>query len=119
MVARLTTTIFVAALIRRVQAGGGFAYVARHGNDEAGTLFVAFHRAEDGRYDLFQPAPPDLSGARDTVAQAHMFVPGPSVSDALALRDFAEREARFDPDFWLVEIENWTEPVDALIALAS
>ena len=38
----LSTDIWVAALIRRVELGGGFAVVARKGDARAGSVLVIF-----------------------------------------------------------------------------
>lgn len=114
MPVRVTSALFVAALVRRVQAGGGFAYVIRRGHVAAGAVFVAFHRAETGGYDLFAPGPPDDAASP---SGGRAFMAGRPLADAAQLHDFVGGEARFDPDFWLVEIENWHAPPGDLITI--
>ena len=108
---RVTSDLFVAQLVRRVFASGGFAAVVRRGAEMAGAIFV-IHRSRDGSFALYGPAPQTLAdedGTRRFVAEA--------AADATALDARLEREARFDPDFWVVEIE--TEELGDLIELAS
>lgn len=102
---RLKAGIFVAALTRRVFSDGGMAVVERHGADDAGAIFVRI-RHRDGTESLAAPAPqtafdddhPD--GRLFEMRKSH--VPEAEISEALA------REARFDSDIWVVEIETET-----------
>lgn len=107
---RITSELFVAQLTRRVFASGGFAAVVRRGAEMAGAIFVVA-RARDGSLALYGPAPQifaDEGGERRFVREA--------ARDEPSLDTRFEREARFDPDFWVIEIE--TDAVDDLIAIA-
>jgi len=117
MPSRLTSSVFVAALLRRVQAEGGFAYVARRGNGSAGAVFLAVYRHATGDYELLAPAPsgPDDD---DPASGGRSFVADRFLEDSDALRRFIESESRFDPDFWLVEIENLKSDIAALVTIA-
>lgn len=53
---RLTSDFWTAALMRRVRAEGGFAYLTRRGSNEAGTIFI-LDRRSNGHVDLYGPAP--------------------------------------------------------------
>lgn len=97
---RLTSEVFVAALTRRLFADGSFAAVARRGASAAGAVFVSV-RGRDGAVRLFGPAPQSLS---ETGAERRFTEE--TVADDAALARRLEREARFDPDFWLVDIET-------------
>ncbi len=97
---RLTSEIFAAALVRRVFGDGGFAAIERRGAEAAGAVFVVA-RGRGGELALFGPAPQSLAddgGERLFLREA--------AADEEALRRRFEREARFDPDFWVVEIET-------------
>ncbi|ALN73983.1 DUF1491 family protein [Aureimonas sp. AU20] len=99
---RLTSEIFVAALVRRVFGDGGFATVGRRGAEAAGAIFVVA-RSRSGEFQLFGPAPQTLAaegGERRFVREA--------ARDEDGLSQRLAREARFDPDFWVVEIETET-----------
>ena len=115
MTPRVTSDVFVGALVRRARAAGGFAYVARRGDSQAGAILVAFHDVQSGGYELYQGAPPspDRVEGRDT----RRFTHARTLVGEQTLRAMVESEARFDPDFWLVEIENWNAPVSDLLPI--
>jgi hypothetical protein len=97
---RLTSEMFAAYVVRRVFSDGGFAAVVRRGADAAGAVFVVL-RDREGAIRLLGPAPQsmvDEKGDRRFVAE--------SVADEAALETRFAREARFDPDFWVVELET-------------
>ncbi|KXF78290.1 hypothetical protein ATN84_00340 [Paramesorhizobium deserti] len=101
---RLTSDFWVAALMRRVNGGGGgFAYLARRGSPEAGAIFIKL-RKPDGVYDLYGPAP---QIAYDTgKPDERVFT---RIGEGLPEFEADEKlraETRFDPDLWLVEIEG-------------
>ena len=81
---------------------GLYGAVLRKGAEEAGAVYVIVdHR--DGTCHLFGPAPGashDEAGERRWVAAAS---PPRGPPDAAAL---LERRTRFDPDIWIVEIED-------------
>lgn len=104
---RVTSDFFAAALVRRVFADGGFAAVERRGAEAAGAIFVVV-RHRDGTLDLYGPAAQTHSaedGGRRFMREA--------LADDAALSARFQREARFDPDFWVIEIETGT-PEDYL-----
>lgn len=101
---RITSELFVAQLVRRLFAAGGFAVVARKGADAAGAIFVVA-RNRAGAIQLFGPAVQSLSDD----SGLRQFMPEP-VDDEAALEARFAREARFDPDFWVVEIETDDTP---------
>jgi hypothetical protein len=101
---RLRSDIWVAAYLRRVQVEGAFAVLRRRGAAEAGAIYVKIDRL-DGRVALFEPAPQSEFGDRGVErlwARAH--------KEEWVGADFAEarmaREIAFDPDLWLVEVED-------------
>jgi hypothetical protein len=83
----------VSALTRQVQAAGGFATVLRRGTQWGGALLLV-HRRQGfvGAYEKV----PSLSGAPDwrLAAEGESEVAG-----------FVERQARFDPDLWVLELD--------------
>jgi hypothetical protein len=103
MVPRLRTDFWVAALRRRAEAAGAFISIARRGADGAGTIFVLVDR-RDGRFDLYGPAPQsffDDDGQSDRLFSL-------IVRDATEATTQArmQQEMKFDPDLWLVDIED-------------
>ena len=62
---RLKAEIWIKAYIRRCAAAGAAAVVVRHGDDDAGAIFIRVSRL-DGTSLLFGPAPAGFSeAARD------------------------------------------------------
>ena len=99
---RVTSDFFISALIRRVFSSGGFAAVERKGASEAGAIFIR-QRFRDGLETLFGPAPQTVfdegrpDDRRFEVRLEH--------AEPDAARDILTREAKFDPDLWVVELE--------------
>ena len=99
----LKAGIFVSALTRRLFAEGGMAAIERRGAEEAGAIFIRI-RHRDGSESMAAPAP--QTAFDDDHPEGRLFelrksrVPESEVSELIA------REARFDPDIWVVEIET-------------
>ena len=100
---RLTSDIWVKALIRRLFGAGGFAAVERVGAAEAGAIFVRVRR-RDGAQTLLAPAPQSLFEAE--LPEERLFEMRVPVATGSEIDALLEREASFDPDFWVVEIET-------------
>ena len=101
---RLKTSLWVAAYLRRCQTAGVFGAVRRRGADEGGAVFVKV-ALMNGMAQLYAPAPQSLYEdsrpiERFFVATTPQPVPEPSVEERL------QKEIRFDPDAWIVEIED-------------
>lgn len=101
---RLKSAIWVAAYLRRCQTEGIFGAVRRRGAEEAGAVFVKLALL-DGNAILYTPAPQtayDESRPVERVFTPSTKEPVPEqvVEDRLA------KEVRFDPDVWIVEIED-------------
>ncbi len=102
---RLKTALWVAAYLRRLQVEGLCAVVRRRGAEEAGAVFVRISRL-DGTSDLFGPAPQSAFDAAQKVARAFApsFVAQPA-PDA-EVEAYLAREIKFDPDVWIVEVDD-------------
>ncbi|MEJ6781361.1 DUF1491 family protein [Aminobacter sp. Piv2-1] len=110
---RVTTDFWVSALMRRVFGEGGFAAILSRGATEAGAVFV-LARDRFGTTTLYGPAPQtSYDSARPDERQFSLLE---STEDASSIDARLERERRFDPDIWVVEIES-NSPVQDLIAL--
>ena len=102
---RVTTEIWVAALLRSAFAEGGFGAVVRRGGDSAGAVFI-IARDRSGEATLFSPAP--QSGYEEARPDERYFVEALSGAEETKIGEKLEREARFDPDLWVVELEPTT-----------
>jgi hypothetical protein len=100
---RLRTDFWVAALRRRAEAAGAFISIARRGAEEAGAIFVLVDR-RDGRFDLYGPAPQSFFD--DESLSDRLFSPITREAPEVTVRARMEQEMRFDPDLWLVDIED-------------
>ena len=100
---RLKASIWVKAYIRRCAVAGVSGVVVRHGDDDAGAIFIRVNRL-DGTSMLFGPAPAGLAGSEHDRAWVPQYA-APGAADAVVDARLA-REIGFDPDVWLVEIED-------------
>lgn len=102
---RLKSAIWVAAYVRRCNTEGSYAVVRRRGAEEAGAIFVKIAKL-DGTAALFGPAP--QTAFEDARPADHLFAP--FFSQAFVAEADVEarilREQKFDPDLWLVEVED-------------
>ena len=102
---RLKSAIWVAAYIRRCNGEGAFAAVRRRGAEEAGAIFIKLNRL-DGTAELFGPAPQtafdDARPADRAFSRSFGQEPVPEAEG----RGRARAEIRFDPDVWIVEVED-------------
>ncbi len=108
---RLTSEFWVSALMRRIRGADGFAYLVRRGATEAGAIFIKI-RNKDGHYDLYMPAP--QSEYDPERADERQFVLYMQSDDEQLINERLEKELRFDPDLWLVEIEDCPQAADML-----
>ncbi len=109
---RVISELYVSALVRRVFAGGGFAAIERHGAREAGAIFIR-QRFRDGLETLYGPAPQSVFGEDDDDRRFEIRATRADASESDAV---IAREARFDPDLWVVELE--TDDVAGLFPVA-
>lgn len=102
---RVTSALFVSALVRRVFATGGFAAVESRGAEEAGAIFVKQVR-RDGTVSLYGPAPQSIAADQaDAMSDDRLFECRLKDVQEMEVSDLLARERRFDPDLWVVEIE--------------
>jgi hypothetical protein len=102
---RLKSGIWVAGYIRRCQVEGAFAAVRRRGADEAGAIFIKVSRL-DGTADVYAPAP--QTAFEEARPSDRAFSPALKVQPApeADAEAYLARQIRFDPDVWIVEIED-------------
>lgn len=108
---RVTSGFFVAALIRRINGSGGFAAVLRKGAEEAGAIALVF-RDREGGLTLFRPAPQTAYGEGSGERRFAAMV---GAGDQEHIDAALAREARFDSDLWVVEVETGGAPPETYI----
>ncbi|MDX8503049.1 DUF1491 family protein [Mesorhizobium sp. VK4C] len=111
---RVTTDLWVSALVRRVFGAGGFAAVVKRGATEAGAVFV-LSRGRLGEAALYGPAP--QTSYDSAKPDERFFTLLDFGDDAAAFDARLEREKKFDSDIWVIEIEAGTAPVDELLSV--
>jgi hypothetical protein len=94
---RLTSGMLVSALVRRVNAAGGFATILHKGDAQAGAIIVEC--ADRGARTLLLERATGLDG-RD----GWRMVDVPLDNEA-AYAERLERRRRGDPDLWIVELD--------------
>lgn len=97
MAPRLKAGIFVRALIRRAEVAGAYAFVLRKGAEEAGAVFLKVS-CPDGRVTV-------LEQIRRGEGDLAWMKPIGEADEERASAYFA-KQIRFDPDIWIVEIED-------------
>lgn len=111
---RVTTDLWVSALMRRVFGDGGFAAIVKRGATEAGAVFI-ISRNRLGEVSLFGPASQTAyDSARPDERQ---FSELTANGEDAAIEARLEKEKRFDPDIWIVELEAGATPVSELVSL--
>lgn len=100
---RVLSSLWVGAYLRRCQVEGAFAAVVRRGAGEAGAIFVKINRL-DGTVDLYGPAPQAMVEPGEGIDRQFERL-GEKMDEAAANARLA-RESSFDPDLWIVEIED-------------
>jgi hypothetical protein len=101
---RLKSEIWVKAYLRACAAAGAAAVVVRHGDDDAGAIFIKIN-CLDGTAYLFGPAPAGFETASSGIDRRFVaHVNGP-VSEA-DVESYVARQADFDSDLWLIEVED-------------
>ena len=103
---RLKSGIWVAAYLRRCNVEGAYAVVRRRGAEEAGAVFIKVSRL-DGTATLYGPAAQSTfdeaqPAGRNFTAVLGRDQPVPEADIEARLA----REIRFDPDVWIIEVED-------------
>jgi len=103
---RLKSGIWVAAYLRRCNVEGAFAAVRRRGAEEAGAVFILVNRL-NGTAVLYGPAPQSAFDEAQPADRMFSAVLGGSAPvPATEAEARIAREIKFDPDVWLVEVED-------------
>lgn len=100
---RLKSALFVAAHLRRCNGEGASAVIVRRGAEEAGAVYCVVDRL-DGTSDLYGPAP-QTAFATDRPSE-RLFQPVAQRVDEAEIARRLAREKSFDPDIWVIAIED-------------
>ena len=100
---RLRTDIWVSALIRQAENAGALVAVMKKGAVEAGAVFLIVD-GTDGTNDLYGPAPQSIFDTDRPPDRVFIRLAAGTTLPDLETRLSSER--RFDPDLWIVEIQD-------------
>jgi hypothetical protein len=100
---RLKAEIWVKAYLRRCQSEGAAAVLVRRGDSDAGAIYIKVSRL-DGTASLFGPAPAGLDEAGEDRRWQACLEPAPVGEDAADA--YLARQIDFDPDLWIVSVED-------------
>ena len=100
---RLKSEFWVHAYIRTCAGHHCPAFVVRHGDDDAGALYIKINHL-DGTASLYGPAPAGF----DEQAQAQHFIAMFARADTSEadVDGYIARQADYDSDLWLIEVED-------------
>jgi hypothetical protein len=101
---RLRSDFVASAIIRQAEIDGAVAMLRHRGAAEAGAILVKVDRL-DGSAALFSPAPQALM---DDARSERLWQRAHAAEwlTPLEVEDRIARERRFDPDCWVIEIED-------------
>lgn len=101
---RLKSNLWVAAYVRRCHIENIFAVVRRRGAEEAGAIFVKVALL-DGTALLFVPAPQAAYDVRRPAERIFISTTSEPTAEQ-AVEERLAKEIRFDPDIWIIEVED-------------
>jgi hypothetical protein len=103
---RLKSSIWVSAYLRRCDVEGAFAAVRRRGAEDAGAILIKLNRL-DGTGTLYGPAPQAMfDEARPAERLFTVLMGAQSRAPDADIETRMTKEMRFDPDVWIVEVED-------------
>lgn len=95
---RLPAHLEAAGFIRRAEAEGGFAAVLRRGDPDSGALTLIVRERGQLRGILERELGQDFT-------YCWSFKPLATSDNADSVAELVARKERFDPDFWLIELD--------------
>ena len=104
---RLKSGIWVAAYVRRCQIEGAFAVLRRRGAEEAGAVFIKVSRL-DGTAEVLGPAPQSAFDEARPADRAFVRCMKVQPAPDAEVEVYLAREIKFDPDVWIIEVEDRT-----------
>lgn len=95
--ARLTSEFWVQAYLTRLRLHEIPAFVTAHGDDTAGAVLIKLNTL-DGQATAFQRSFDLISGARNWAELVR--------GDELDVDAAIDKQKSFDPDLWVIEVED-------------
>lgn len=99
MSGKLNAGLWVSGIVRLAQAQGDFATIAKKGDETAGQVILVARR-RNGHVQVYQRTMNSRGDYSWTVA----IESSPEESDKVD--DFLDRQRRYDPDLWIVDLDT-------------
>jgi len=93
----LSSDIWVSALLRRVEQAGSFAYIARRGDKSFGAVLVKVLNLRTRDTYVLREA---------QKGEETLWMQPVEAKDEADLDEWIARQSKYDPDIWVVEIED-------------
>ncbi|MDC7676199.1 DUF1491 family protein [Asticcacaulis machinosus] len=93
----LSTDFWVGALLRRIEQGGGFGYIAQKGDAKAGGVIIKVINLMTRQGYLLREA---------QTQDGAVWMRPIKTDDELEIDNYLQKQMKFDPDLWVVEIED-------------
>ncbi len=100
---RVTSSLWVSAFIRRVSAEGAYVTVISSGAEGAGAIFIVVNNLQ-GELSLYGPAPQSFFETDKPDERCFCLSVGDISQQEIDQK--LESERRFDPDIWVIEVED-------------
>ncbi len=100
---RVTSEFWVGALLRRAQSAGAFVTVVHKGAKEAGAIYILINNLAQS-FSLLGPAPQIVYDEKDDAERQFEWLL--KATNETEAAEKITRERNFDPDIWLIEIED-------------
>ena len=98
MTGRLPARLEATALMRQVQGAGGFATVIKRGDDDRGALILLVAERGQPKVLIERRMGHEFEYCWTIVAKADEAAPK-------KFRESTDKQVRFDPDCWLIELD--------------
>ncbi len=100
---RIKAEIWAKAYIRYCSSNGAPAVMVRRGQSDGGAIFIKIN-CLNGNVTLYGPAPAGMDASSNDRLWT-LCLGEDAVSDSDADR-YLRRQAEFDPDIWIIEVED-------------
>ena len=101
---RITSELWVDVYLRQCRSSGAFTYLAMRGSSAAGAIYIKIIGA-GGATDLYGPAPQSML-PQDIFEGSGRSFELLVTNDAEAAGVKLQSQQKFDPDIWLIEVED-------------
>ncbi len=100
---RIKAEIWAKAYIRRCSSNDAAAVMVRRGHSDGGAIFIKINYL-DGTVCLYGPAPAGMDASSND--RYWMRALGKDTVSDVDADSYLQRQVEFDPDIWIIEVED-------------